>query len=343
MGKLLDEVNRKYEQSCRLHTVELEITHRCICSCVHCYLVDSPMKELTTNEIEGLFVQLRREGVLDLVITGGEPFLRDDLPRLLELAQKEHFFTKVLTTGILIGDAEAHHMKQMGVTGVEMSLLGATAGTHDELMGYPGAFGKLKEAVRRMQGVGIGVTLKATVLSCNYGELPGMRDAARTMGVRFAASGLIAPGISGDRSPQKWAVGAPEAARIDAPPPIEIHAGGKHDQEGAALTCKAGKTFCGITPTGDILPCILFRRPVGSIRKRTLDEIWHGDPDPFLQLLRRLEPGDARECFTCSSRRVCKRCPGIAYAETGELASASPIACKLAGRHPPPSGIRVQT
>jgi radical SAM protein with 4Fe4S-binding SPASM domain len=330
MGNLLDEVNRKYEQSCRLQTVTLEITRRCICSCVHCYLVERPMDELTTSEIERLFGELHEEGVIYLAITGGEPFLRDDLPRVLELAHKERFLTAVLTTGILIGESEARHMKRTGVTGVEMSLLGATADTHDALIGYPGAFGKMQEAVRRLQAVGIEVALKATVLSRNYRELSGMHDAARALGVPLAASRAVTPAIDGNRSPQKWMVNAAQAAELDALMPPEVHPGNQHGLGGAVHTCKAGKTYCGITPPGEFLPCILFRRTLGSIRNRSLYEIWHGDPDPFLKRLRRLEPEDVRECLTCSSRQSCLRCPGIAFTETGELGGVSPSLCRLA-------------
>jgi radical SAM protein with 4Fe4S-binding SPASM domain len=335
MGKLLDEVNRAYAQSCRLQTVQLEITHRCICSCVHCYLVERPMEELTIGEIERLFGELRKEGVIDLAITGGEPFLRDDLPRVLELAHGERFFTTVLTTGILIGESEIRHMMRTGVKGVEMSLLGATAETHDALMGYPGAFEKLLQAVIRLQAAGIEVALKATILEGNYRELPGMHDTARTLGVHFSAGGLVAPAIDGDRSPQKLAVSFAQAAELDALLPSEVKGRGQHEQKGAILTCKAGRTYCGITPEGEILPCILFRRTLGSIRERTLNDIWHSNPDPFLERLRQLEPEDVRQCFACESRQECLRCPGIAYAETGELASASPSACILATGRPP--------
>ena len=325
MGSLLDEVNRAYARSCRLQTVEFEITHRCICSCVHCYLGPSPGEELATTEIERLFTQLREEGVIYLTITGGEPFLRDDLPRVLELAHRERFLLTIMTTGILIGEPEARLMKRSGVIGVEMSLLGATADTHDALMRHPGAFAAMREAVSLVKSAGIEVVLKSTVLGGNYRELPGMRDAARAWGVPLIARRDVAPAIDGDCSPQQWMVNAAEAAELDAGSPVEA---GRHGQAGAVLTCKAGKTTCAITPSGEILPCILFRRTVGSIRARSLHAIWHGEPDPFLERLRALEPEDVKECFTCAHRQACRRCPGIAYTETGELGRPSPSACR---------------
>jgi len=172
--------------------------------------------------------------------------------------------------------------------------------------------------------------LKATLLSGNYRELAGMRDVARVLGVPFTATRLVAPAIDGGPAPQQWMVNPAQAAELDALLAPEVHPDTAPGQGGAVLTCAAGTTTCAITPSGEILPCILLRRAVGSIRKRSLYEIWHGDPDPFLERLRRLEPEDVRECHACASRQRCLCFPGIAYTETGELTGVPPSSCRLA-------------
>jgi radical SAM protein with 4Fe4S-binding SPASM domain len=332
LGTLFDEINRKYEKAFRLETAEFEVTHRCLCSCLHCFLVKTPRDELSTQEIDDLFVQLRKEGVIELAITGGEPYLRDDLPRILELAHRERFWTNLLTTGILLGPPEIRHLQRTKVKRVEMSLLGSDAGTHDTIMGYPGAFARMMNAVSLLKQADIEVGLKITVLKNNYDQLPAMQELCNQLNVRLGANMMIAPQIDGNPAPQQHMIEPFEAAEVNR---VFSGAGledGDKGGSGAVLTCRAGKTFCGISPEGNIMPCILFRLVVGNIRKRSLQDIWHDDVHPTLSRLRQLRDEDVQECFSCTWKPSCRRCPGIVYAETGRLGTASPSACLLAGR-----------
>jgi radical SAM protein with 4Fe4S-binding SPASM domain len=105
---------------------------------------------------------------------------------------------------------------------------------------------------------------------------------------------------------------------------------GEDYSSGALLKCLAGITTIGISPQGDIYPCIVLHEPVGNIRDRSLRDIWHTNPVPFLSNLRNMKPGDVSECLHCADRFSCKRCPGIAYLETGDLRNPSMTACMIA-------------
>lgn len=324
MGSLLEEVNRKYEAACRLQSVEFEITHRCPCSCPHCYLTAPIAEELTTGEIDASFAQLREEGVIELALTGGDPLVREDLPEVLELAHRERFLVSLLTTGVRIGPAQVRQFSRAGVRSVEMSLLGATARTHDRLMRHAGAFDKTLGAVRLLREAGIPVLLKATALKGNCGEIPAMAELAAGVGAGFSANSLLVAGVDGDPGPLQWELGAGEAADAD---------GGCLERgpeaSGAVLTCKAGKTHAAIAPNGAVLPCVLFRRPVGNLRRQSVRDIWHDGVDPFLRRLRELKPEDVKECFACAQRSECRRCPALAYAETGDITVRIERGCLL--------------
>lgn len=125
MSGLKDAVYQKYRSQNRIYAVMLELTYRCVCRCVHCYIDDYESKELTTAEIVNLLEQLKTEGVFDLGLTGGEVFLRKDLETILEEALKRGFFTFLLTTGILIDEAAADMLKRLKIHHVEISIMGA--------------------------------------------------------------------------------------------------------------------------------------------------------------------------------------------------------------------------
>ncbi len=330
MGSLRDDILRLYASQHRLHAAMIEVTHRCPCDCVHCLLVREPRDELTVEELSDILRQLRDEGVFNLGLTGGEPFARRDFPRILEAARAHRFFLSVLTTGVTVGAAEVALMRRCGVQRVEISLLGAGPDTHDGIMRLRGAFARTLSAVKLMVAAGLEVSFKTTVLTLNWREVPAMRDLARQLGAGFEANVTVAPRIDGDRAPLDFALTRAELSQLD---PALINAGpipGEDLTGGAPLVCKAGRTVATIGPRGEVYPCLLFRYELGNLRQRSLHDILHAAPDPFLEDLRKLESHEVITCAGCELRGSCQRCPGIAYLETGDVRAPSPSACALA-------------
>ena len=327
MNGLHDEIFLKYKEANRLHGVIFEITHSCPCNCGHCLLVKTLKDELCLEEIADLLRQLRVEGTFNLGITGGEPFLREDLEQILKLARKDRFFISILTTGILIGRPEVNLLHRLGIGNLEISLLGAGPYTHDSIMQFPGAFNRMVQAVKRLREAGISVVLKSTIMKQNWKELAAMAKIARDLETQFSTSISVSPRVDGDFSPQRWALTEEEVVQIN---PALINSGlipGEENSTGALLTCNAGRTIAGISPQGDIFPCIIFRHKVGNIPESTLQDIWHANPDPLLNELRQLKPEEVSECFTCELKSLCQRCPGVAYLESRRLLLPSRSAC----------------
>jgi radical SAM protein with 4Fe4S-binding SPASM domain len=330
MPSLRDDIFRLYDSQHRLHAAMIEVTHRCPCDCVHCLLVREPRDELTVEELTDILRQLRDEGVLNLGLTGGEPFARRDFPEILEAAHAHRFFLSVLTTGVTVGPPEVALMQRCGVRSVEISLLGAGPDTHDGIMRLPGAFVRTMTAVKLLVTAGLVVNLKTTVLTLNWREVPAMRDLARQLGAAFEANITVAPRIDGDRTPLNFALTETELSQLD---PALINAGpipGEDLTGGAPLVCKAGRTVATIGPRGEVYPCLLFRYELGNLRQRSLHDILRAAPDPFLEDLRKLEVHEVSTCAGCDLRTSCQRCPGIAYLETGDVRAPSPSACTLA-------------
>jgi radical SAM protein with 4Fe4S-binding SPASM domain len=328
--ELHDIIYEKYRALNKIHGVMLEVTHRCPCDCVHCFLVKDPAGELTLDEITGLFAQLREEGAINIGISGGEPFLRNDLPAILASARKNGLFVSLLTTAIYIERPEVMLLKKLSIYNIEISLLGAKPETHDSVMRYDGAFDHTMNAVKLLRAEGINVMMKATLLEQNYKELEAMAELCRSLKVGFSANVLISPGTDGNLRTQGQMLTMKELSDLN---PDYIDAGlipGESAKEGALLVCSAGKTSAGISPQGDIYPCIILREKIGNIREKTLKDIWHDHPAPFLTSLRETRQEDVLQCFACEARTRCRRCPGNAYLETGSHLMAPPSACHIA-------------
>ncbi len=330
MTSLLDTVEEKYRKGNRIHAALIELTHRCPCDCTHCFLVKNTNNELSFDEIADVLRQLRNEGTFSIGFTGGEPFIRKDFPQILELASKDHFFISILTTGILIGQPEVNLLKKLKIKNLEISLLGAFPDTHDSIMNFPGAYHRMMRAVKLLLAAEITVTLKSTIMLMNWKELPLMSETASKLGAQFSASISVAPRSDGDVTLQKLALTEAEIAHLN---PDHLTGGlipGDEQKVGAVLKCRAGATVAGISSNGDIFPCILFRHIVGNIRENTLHHIWHEKPVSFLNELRKVKPEEIKECYTCTIKQYCRRCPGVAYMETMKLRTSSPSACACA-------------
>jgi len=330
MGSLRDEIFAKYKAGFHVHAAMVELTYACPCDCEHCFLVRDPRGELKTDEVLDLLDQLAGQGVVNLGLTGGEPFVRRDIAEILERTKQHKFFTSILTTAVSVGPEQVDLMVRTDIRRVEVSLLGATDEVHDEIMRKPGALRRTLEAVGLMLAAGLDVRLKVTVMQKNRHQLQAMRDLAESLGARFEANVTVAPRKDGSDEPQQLGLIEDQLAEID---PTLISGGLIPDEDftgGGLLTCQAGRTVIAVNPRGDVTPCLMFPLVVGNIRQNTLQEILHDRPSPELLHLRGLTADDIPECRDCGIRRHCQRCPGIAYMETGDATKPSRSACLVA-------------
>src|SRR5687767_8890911 len=111
-----------------LRSLRLSVTDRCNLRCAYCMPEEEyvwlPREDVLTfeemAELSGYFTDL---GVDKVRLTGGEPLLRRDLPRLIRLLlQNRHVKEIALTTnGILLAD-NAEALYQAGLNRVTVSL-----------------------------------------------------------------------------------------------------------------------------------------------------------------------------------------------------------------------------
>jgi AdoMet-dependent heme synthase len=103
-------------------SVHFDITYRCNERCVHCYLDHDDHGELTTAEIKGVLEELADAGAFFLTFSGGEVLMRRDFFELLAYARHLMFSVRVKTNAVMIGEAEARRMLELGVDQVQVSI-----------------------------------------------------------------------------------------------------------------------------------------------------------------------------------------------------------------------------
>lgn len=78
------------------------ITKKCQLNCSYCNIPSKSQEDLSLENILKKIDELKNLGCLRLSLTGGEPFLRNDIEKILKYAYKKGFFLTVNTNGILL-------------------------------------------------------------------------------------------------------------------------------------------------------------------------------------------------------------------------------------------------
>ena len=177
-----------------LYIISWNVTRRCNLHCPHCYLPaqesgnnpETPMtRELTTDEALQVIDQIALVNPETLLIlSGGEPLLREDLFELAGYASRKGMMVVLGSNGLLINDPMAFKLKQSGVSGVSISLDSVDPKIHDGIRSLKGAWESAIRAVRICQSNGLAVQINTTVTQANYDEIPRLIPYSRTLGAK---------------------------------------------------------------------------------------------------------------------------------------------------------------
>ncbi len=126
------------------------------------------------------------EPVERLIITGGEPTSRSDLPELCGEARRLGYRAIQLQThgGRLADPAFARALKDAGVDAVDVPLYGARPTPHDQVTGVAGSFLRALAGARQAREAGMELAVHSTVFRRTLSEVPGLLRLAVDLGAR---------------------------------------------------------------------------------------------------------------------------------------------------------------
>jgi radical SAM protein with 4Fe4S-binding SPASM domain len=155
-------------------------TRKCNLHCLHCYSSagdKDPAEILTTGQAKSFIHDLADFGVPVILISGGEPLLRQDIFELADFASRHGIRTALSTNGTIITEKEARKIKNAGFAEVGISLDGIGA-KNDRFRGKKGAYQAALQGIRNSISLGLRVSLRLTITPANYMEIPAVFDLA---------------------------------------------------------------------------------------------------------------------------------------------------------------------
>lgn len=123
-------------------------------------------------------------GIVEAVVTGGEPFLRKELTLgLIETLAGEGVGVTLNTNGWFVDEDVAARLGALRGVTAHVSLDGARAGLHDGSRGVPGSWRRAVEGIDRLLGAGVGVCVVHVVTPDNAAAVPDFLEQMWSLGV----------------------------------------------------------------------------------------------------------------------------------------------------------------
>lgn len=325
-----------------------ELSARCNLQCQHCRGSDQsqPCAELTTAQLINIAKDIRKCADPVLVLTGGEPLLRDDFFQLAEITCQSFSHVALATNGTLIDQVTAQKIKGSGIKRVSISLDGADAHTHDIFRGQTGSFNAAIAGYNELKKTGMSMQINTTITRHNNTQLEKLVDNALTLEADAFHLFILVPVGCGAQIPKPQRMNKDEVSQClyalhklqnklrgklhikatCAPQYYRILKSAGAPQPSAhphmhATTrgCLAGSGVCFISHTGQVQPCGYLPVPAGNVTQADFGTIWK-QSEVFNNL--RNPQKLQGTCGKCAYNTDCMGCRARAYATSGDYMSA---------------------
>ena len=154
--------------------ISWNITLRCPLKCSHCY-VDAGEREaegvLSTEEAFRVIDQICETGKPVVVLSGGEPLLREDIFAIARYGTERGLRMVMGTSGYLLDQPMAKRLHDAGIKAVAISIDSADPSVHDSFRGMYGVWERAVKAIRFCQSEGMSIQINMSVMRPAIGEV----------------------------------------------------------------------------------------------------------------------------------------------------------------------------
>lgn len=360
MSMTWGELSKNLFEQAKLKKVPLvgqfELTSRCNLKCKMCYVCNSANdrevmpRECTAKEWISLIREARDSGMLYILLTGGEVFLRKDFKEIYEAVSMMGLNVMIYTNGTLITPEIAKWLGHIPPSKIEVTLYGASPETYEKVCGNSLGFSQALNGIDLLLSEGISLKLRTTVIKENSHDFDKIAEIADERGLELGIVDYISPRRDGCRtypegerlSPQELAEylehvddyflkkknsksGITQSDDIlfdnNNKGSLKKNVAQVHKEE--PFYCDAGKCAFWVTWDGRMTPCGLMSEPVVYPFLSGFNNTWK----ELMKLCSAIPVCD--ECIHCSLKNDCNYCPGRLKNESGFYNKPGKYLCDL--------------
>lgn len=323
-----------------------ELTRRCNFSCRMCYVHNEHCVKdaLSTEDWLNIAGQAVDAGVLFLLLTGGEPFIREDFCDIYSALSKMGFVISINTNAFLYGGKIRELLKKNKPSRINVSLYGTSDGQYTALTGVP-AFETVKKNILLMKEDGIPVRLNCSFTPYNADSMEEIHRFAEENDLFIKATTYMYPqtrsqGAFGENdgrfTPEQAAAGRLKYdlihyGREEFVRRFEAMRQGVAECEndcidqsegGDGVRCRAGRSAFWIDASGNMSACGMFDGK-HSVPEEGFLSAWQNVIKETSEI--KLPP----ECKTCKYRHFCNVCAAVCYCESGDFGRLPSYVCEM--------------
>ena len=327
-----------------------ELTARCNFNCRMCYVHLTPEeqrrrgRELTTDEWLGIAEAARSRGMLFLLLTGGEPLIRQDFRYILTELKRMGLLVSVNSNASLIDADWLDFFRSEPPFRFNITLYGAGDESYEALCGRP-VFSRVVGNIRALKELGADVKLNASMTPWNVRDMAAIYRIAEELGTPMQLATYMFPPVrrnaeligQNDRfSPEQAAAYSVQWDRLRFTPEV-LHKRAEAIEQGLTLprdetcegtpgegiSCRAGRAAFWINWQGDMTPCGMMTEPKFSVTELGFDRAWDATRAAAAEI--RLPP----ECVGCRYKHACHACAAMCVSETGCFSGRPDYVCRM--------------
>jgi MoaA/NifB/PqqE/SkfB family radical SAM enzyme len=261
-------------RSGRLSVASVNVLERCNQACTMCSVHAAHGRDPTLAELERAFEGLRAMGVSVVEVSGGEPFLRRDLPDIVALLDRLGLLFSFNTNGTAVTDEGlAALARSRGLMQVAVSLDSLDPGLYRRLRGRD-HLDRVKDGLARLRAARLPAPLKLNFAMSrhNDAETPALLAFARAQGVflsvfpvnqgpgahRSDGGGFTASAEERERMALRFEDLARRRRRGEPlwEPSAFYRAAAGFLRREPLRRCGAGELFLDVRADGSIAPCV---------------------------------------------------------------------------------------
>ena len=328
-----------------LSSLYLYLSDRCNLRCGHCWISPAFSTEAQSGvplpRLKKIIREARDLGLASVKLTGGEPFLYQEIRALLEFLAAAGLTVYIETNGSLLDASLVRHLEKCGPGLISVSLDGASPAVHESIRGVGGCFEATRKGLQLLAEAGLPVQVIMTLQRKNREEIPDLIALCEEMGAESLKINHLLPcGRARQRFEQRenlpleelialynevdqrWARRSNLTILFDLPvafrsPSDLTHRGINECRIFNILSVLANGDYsiCGIGQCAEELR-------LGSVYTDSLERLW--TDHPILKDLRAALPAQLEPpCRDCIFRYQCLgSCRANAYVVSGSLQAA---------------------
>lgn len=262
--------------------VAIEVTGRCNLNCKYCFN-ESKKIDIPYLELINIIDQIDKLDVFEVCITGGEPFIRQDILDILKYSCKNNFNLLIVTNGTLLTKKTINELDKMNlINSLQISIDSFDIDINNSVRG---GYSVVMSVLKEIKNISSSLPTIGLVI-----HKQNINDVCRSLEkLSDYCSGFHLMNIQASKEAIKnknslfldYSTLAKTWKKIDSFAKknsinLDINDYDLKEKETARFTgCTAGKIKLVITPELNVIPCDMVRNiVVGNLEEQTLLEIW---------------------------------------------------------------------